>query len=494
MNMLKRFILTTLCLLFTLQAFASVPKITKIERVGKKLAIATFDQPVKLDSVFAFTLISVRLYSGDTYYMGSAEKSASLNTVYINQVNGYARQMQIRFADTNPAFTSLDAADASGKTSLTIRLSVRIKNAAGESNVVDKKATEHIGNLFLCWENCIPMIEQFTVTQGGNTDKGRLITKNSGIVTIRAVANARTYQWDGSDFSAIDGNDKATFSFDPSTANLGTHTIQLTTMFDGHSITRVLALKLVDDYPDHWTDANNNGIPDSKETDYQNNQLLAGIDKKITSPAGTRILLGAMGTDSGYLTPEQMKQYRANNQLSDNTSDTQTTGDIYDYVIEGLNATGDSTQVIIQLTTAIPAEAELRQYSPTHGWQKFVINDNNIQSKTSTTCTDDSPWQTGLTTGATCLKLTIKDGGENDTDNNQANGVITSTISIATPTVVNDDNDGGSDDSSGSSGSSGGGGGCTYNPNAPARFDIGFILLIALSTYYLIRRKRRFTH
>ncbi|WP_420885947.1 JDVT-CTERM domain-containing protein, partial [Bathymodiolus thermophilus thioautotrophic gill symbiont] len=38
------------------------------------------------------------------------------------------------------------------------------------------------------------------------------------------------------------------------------------------------------------------------------------------------------------------------------------------------------------------------------------------------------------------------------------------------------------------------GGGCTYNPNAPARFDIGFILLIALSTYYLIRRKRRFTH
>ncbi|CAC9569636.1 hypothetical protein [uncultured Gammaproteobacteria bacterium] len=42
--------------------------------------------------------------------------------------------------------------------------------------------------------------------------------------------------------------------------------------------------------------------------------------------------------------------------------------------------------------------------------------------------------------------------------------------------------------------SSGGssGGGCVYNPNAPARFDMGFILLMVLSAYYLIRRKRRF--
>jgi hypothetical protein len=36
------------------------------------------------------------------------------------------------------------------------------------------------------------------------------------------------------------------------------------------------------------------------------------------------------------------------------------------------------------------------------------------------------------------------------------------------------------------------GGGCVYNPNAPARFDMGFILLMVLSAYYLIRRKRRF--
>ncbi len=44
----------------------------------------------------------------------------------------------------------------------------------------------------------------------------------------------------------------------------------------------------------------------------------------------------------------------------------------------------------------------------------------------------------------------------------------------------------------GASKKSSGGGGCVYNPNAPARFDMGFILLMVLSAYYLIRRKRRF--
>ncbi|OJA03192.1 JDVT-CTERM domain-containing protein, partial [Bathymodiolus thermophilus thioautotrophic gill symbiont] len=86
------------------------------------------------------------------------------------------------------------------------------------------------------------------------------------------------------------------------------------------------------------------------------------------------------------------------------------------------------------------------------------------------------------------LKLTLKDGGENDADGNHANGVVESTISIATPVVV-----GGNDDSN-DNGDSSSGGGCVYNPNAPARLDIVFILLMILSAYYLIRRRRRFSH
>ncbi|OJA03820.1 hypothetical protein, partial [Bathymodiolus thermophilus thioautotrophic gill symbiont] len=101
------------------------------------------------------------------------------------------------------------------------------------------------------------------------------------------------------------------------------------------------------------------------------------------------------------------------------TKDTLTTGAIYDYVVEGLSTTGTSSEVIIELTTATPKDAELRKYSLIHGWSNFMVNSGNkIYSKISATCTDTT-WQIGLITGATCLKLTIKDGGENDTDGQQ---------------------------------------------------------------------------
>ena len=42
----------------------------------------------------------------------------------------------------------------------------------------------------------------------------------------------------------------------------------------------------------------------------------------------------------------------------------------------------------------------------------------------------------------------------------------------------------------GASKKSSSGGGCVYNPNATGRADVGFILLMVLSVYYLVRRKR----
>jgi hypothetical protein len=56
-----------------------------------------------------------------------------------------------------------------------------------------------------------------------------------------------------------------------------------------------LRLELVDNHPSDWIDVNSNGISDSKESEHGNNELLAGMSKKITSPTDTRILLGAMG-------------------------------------------------------------------------------------------------------------------------------------------------------------------------------------------------------
>jgi hypothetical protein len=239
------------------------------------------------------------------------------------------------------------------------------------------------------------------------------------------------------------------------------------------------------------SDDDGDGIPNNKDNNTAINKIQAGAGKTITSPTNTRILLGAMGKDSSRLTLAQMQQYITDNNLPNKSNDTSTTGDIYDYVVEGLSATGVSTSVIIELTTAIPANAELRRYSLVTGWADFEVDINNTtHSKTSTICTDNNTWKAGLTTGATCLMLAIKDGGVNDTDGEQAdntgdaNGVVASTISIAMPDLED------SIDPPSSGGSSGGG--CVYNPNAPARFDMGFILLMVLSAYYLIRRKRRF--
>jgi hypothetical protein len=50
----------------------------------------------------------------------------------------------------------------------------------------------------------------------------------------------------------------------------------------------------------------------------------------------------------------QMQQYITDNNLPNKSNDTLTTGDIYDYVVEGLSA-GAATVVIVELTTAIPA-------------------------------------------------------------------------------------------------------------------------------------------
>ena len=335
-------------------------------------------------------------------------------------------------------------------------------------------------------DNSTPIIKQFIVTQDGNN--GRLISKNGGDVTVQAVVSALSYTWDSSSLTNKNSSDSTTFVFDPTNINSGTHAIKLKVEANSNYSERTLQLKLITESITS-NDSDGDGIPDDKDTSNANNKIQAGEGKAIISTiTDAKILLGVMGEYSGQLTLDQVKGYLAANNLTNNANNASTIGDIYDYVVEGLGAT-TFAEVIIELSTAIPAAAELYKYSLVNGWSGFVTNDDNtIKSKTSETCTDNSPWEIGLFPGATCLKLTIKDGGENDTDGNQVNnkgqvnGVVESTVSIVipTPSDIGGSGDGGS-----------GGGGCVYNPNAPARFDMGFILLMVLGAYYLLRRKRR---
>jgi hypothetical protein len=221
-----------------------------------------------------------------------------------------------------------------------------------------------------------PVIKQFTITQGNN--QGRVISKTGGAVTVHATVIAKTYEWSNNfNVTDISEDNDVVFVFNPANIDIGILTITLKATANTHSSERVLKLELVDTRPSDWTDVNNNGISDSEESGHSNNELLAGTDKKITSPVDTRILLGVMGKmgkDSGRLTLTQMETYVTGNNLTDNTSDTMSTGDIYDYVVEGLSAVGATTEVIIELTVIISKEAELRRYSLATGWANFEVD------------------------------------------------------------------------------------------------------------------------
>ncbi|CAC9615803.1 hypothetical protein [uncultured Gammaproteobacteria bacterium] len=205
-----------------------------------------------------------------------------------------------------------------------------------------------------------PVIKQFTVTQGNN--QGRVISKTGGVVTVRAIVIAKTYEWSSVDVTDTSASGDTVFVFDPANTDAGILTITLKATTNAHSSERVLKLELIAESVSN-DDDDGDSISNNKDNNAAINKIQAGAGKTITSPTNTRILLGAMGEDSSRLTLTQMQQHITDNNLPNKSNDTSTTGDIYDYVVEGLSTTGATTSVMIELTTAIPANAELRRYS-----------------------------------------------------------------------------------------------------------------------------------
>jgi hypothetical protein len=80
--------------------------------------------------------------------------------------------------------------------------------------------------------------------------------------------------------------------------------------------------------------------------------------------------MGKMGEDSSRLTLAQMKEYIAsNNSLTDKTDDKLTTGNIYDYVIEGLIAASTASPVLSACSPSVSFSppslmVNLRQVAP----------------------------------------------------------------------------------------------------------------------------------
>lgn len=167
-----------------------------------------------------------------------------------------------------------------------------------------------------------------------------------------------------------------------------------------------------------------NGLPDSPEYAPVAPNVLPERGGELShylmeADAGTRLSLGSYAMYHGEYQTE----------LPDSTSSIQipndgvvNTGGYFDFVVDDLPRVGDSVSVVIPQRAPIPAQPVYRKYDPNQNrWQTFFEdNDNRIASAPGVEgfCPPPSSeeYRPGLNTGDWCVRLTIKDGGANDTD------------------------------------------------------------------------------
>ncbi|MBA5248750.1 MAG: BspA family leucine-rich repeat surface protein, partial [Gammaproteobacteria bacterium] len=372
------------------------------------------------------------------------------------------------------------------------------------------KGDKDTHNITIVVTNIAPQIESFTVLQ--DEIKGTSIKPTNQDVTVTAKAfdvnnDPLTYAWSSGDLLNGSNNTTSTsVTFNPMTLGLSkdkSYFLTLTVTDNQNAsvklnvqirvIAPVIHGNSTDTDGDGILDQNEpgdndgNGIPDYQEIPHQPNELVTQGDKQMIVPVGSRLLVGTMADDSAKLTINDIQNYRIRNGDSAFQADTYTSNHIYDYKIEGLAKAGEVVSVVIE-TTPMLANTLLRKYNlSSNSWHSFKTDENNkyystiVTTGTSCPVVGSSSWgaENTLQTGANCLLIIIEDGGDNDADT-EKNGSIDDSLSLSTPIATP------------SSGGSSGGGGCVYNPNAPARLDMIFILLTVLSTYYLVRRRRIF--
>lgn len=110
-------------------------------------------------------------------------------------------------------------------------------------------------------------------------------------------------------------------------------------------------------------------------------------------------------------------------------SNTQLTGELFDFEIYGLPVAGKSSYVVIPQVNPIPTDARYRKYNiNSQTWFDFVVDDNNkVYSASNEQGACPSPgnrrWQEGLIAGNWCVQLLIQDGGPNDSDGTADGGI-----------------------------------------------------------------------
>jgi hypothetical protein len=315
---------------------------------------------------------------------------------------------------------------------------------------------------------------EYTVTQSGRT--GSIIFQDA---SVRVTANlavagsgSETYDWSATDSTilaaqtSLSGN---TLDFDPASLALGVYNIDVTVTDAGSTTHNTLLLNLLaasvplltatdtdgDTLPDNdsaegYADDDNDGVPNLRD-DTADTTLLptqsGDFDtlRYLQSEAGTKISLGTTATAAGHfgaiISDADLTAYGGVNgtatTLNTNTGYT-IISDYFDFTITGLTV-GGTVHVVLPLSTNIQNGAIYSKFTPTTGWQNFVVDTNNtIASAISLGGICPSPGSSdyinGLIIYNNCIQLTLQDGGPNDADNEQ-NGVVHDPGVVTIPTA-----------------------------------------------------------
>ncbi|NRA23201.1 MAG: hypothetical protein HRU08_01740 [Oleispira sp.] len=181
-------------------------------------------------------------------------------------------------------------------------------------------------------------------------------------------------------------------------------------------------------------DSDDDGIQDYldpiNDTQYMHKKLLVNdlietSQQLLTTEPGLILKAGQWAIEQGG---EGVSLSVSNiNAMQPLTEDKNIIGEIFDFEIHGITYQQSNVKIVIPLATAIPMNAEYRQYVA-NSWQVFDSRGEDYLAtafKQAGACpnTASDLYQLGLTPFSQCLLLSISDGGVNDSDG-VTNGII----------------------------------------------------------------------
>jgi len=221
----------------------------------------------------------------------------------------------------------------------------------------------------------------------------------------------------------------------------------------------------------NYTVDDTNGATSSPAT------VLIGVDAdNLCSPNNVIISPGSI--DPGGDGQVTLSQLLSAGIPADSGVTQQCVGGCFDYQVTGL--TGPTATLVYPLTASIPAAPLMRKWTGA-AWVDFVTGPNDSVASAGRVggLCPSVGYSTGLTTGNTCVRVTISDGGPNDMDG-EVNG------EIVDPTGVGRENIPAANSPLGSAS------GCTISPpgdTAWRRFD--WAVLLGFVSWLGLRRKTR---